>query len=188
MGAYISVGKAQVDRVIRELNTKVVDTKAQQKYLATAMIMGNHILTFDGKLYDMVNFPKAKKGQASPCSYLLARDFQDKKFTLSKLDNAIIVESGKSSCVRIDNLIMCHFEEQGMKVTVDLKNFFASISVSGWYKGKSQGLLGTLNNEAHDDWRLPNNMITNNVNEFMNAYELSGKSQCQLNHKADNVK
>merc|ERR1712142_1112661 len=183
--AYISVGKAQVDRVIRELNTKVVDTKAQQKYLATAMIMGNHILTFDGKLYDMVNFPKTKKGQASPCSYLLARDFQDKKFTLSKLDNAIIVEtpqmtvkirndgqtkttvgngmrfglpveSGKSSCVRIDNLIMCDFVEQGLKVTVDLKNFFTSISVSGWYKGKSQGLLGTLNNEVHDDWRLPN--------------------------------
>jgi len=215
--AYISVGKAQVDRVIRELNTKVVDTKAQQKYLATAMIMGNHILTFDGKLYDMVNFPKAKKGQASPCSYLLARDFQDKKFTLSKLDNAIIVEtpqmtvkirndgqtkttvgngmrfglpveSGKSSCVRIDNLIMCDFVEQGLKVTVDLKNFFTSISVSGWYKGKSQGLLGTLNNEVHDDWRLPNNMITTNINEFLNAYELSGKAVCKLNPKADNAK
>merc|ERR1719462_1025417 len=215
--AYLSVGKAQVDRVIRELNTKVTDTNSQQKYLATAMIKGQHVLTFDGKLYDMPAFQKPKKGAASPCSYLLARDFQDKKFTLSKLDNALIVETpqmvvkirddgqtkttignklkfglpveaGKSTCVRVDNLIMCHFEEQGMKVTVDLKNFFASISVSGWYKGKSQGLLGTLNNEAHDDWRLPNNMITNNVNEFMNAYELSGKSQCQLNHKTDNVK
>merc|ERR1712142_268825 len=213
--AYLSVGKAQVDRVIRELNTKVTDTNSQQKYLATAMIMGQHVLTFDGKLYDMPAFQKPKKGAASPCSYLLARDFQDKKFTLSKLDNALIVETpqmvvkirddgqtkttignklkfglpveaGKSTCVRVDNLIMCHFEEQGMKVTVDLKNFFASISVSGWYKGKSQGLLGTLNNEAHDDWRLPNNMITNNVNEFMNAHELSGKAVCRLNLKADN--
>merc|ERR1712142_1215696 len=214
--AYLSVGKAQVDRVIRELNTKVVDTKAQQKYLATAMIMGDHILTFDGKLYDMVNFPKTK-GKPSACSYLLARDFQDKKFTLSKLDNAIIVdtpqmsvkirndgqtktpignsmkfglpvESGKSSCVRLDNLVMCHFQEQGLKVTVDLKNFFTSISVSGWYKGRSQGLLGTLNNEVHDDWRLPNNMITTNINEFVNAYELSGKAECKLNPKTDNVK
>ena len=51
------------------------------------------------------------------------------------------VESGKSSCVRVDNLIMCHFKEQALKVTVDLKNFFTSISVSGWYKGKSQGKL-----------------------------------------------
>jgi hypothetical protein len=215
--AYLSVGKAQVDRVIRELNTKVTDKTAEQKYLATAMIMGNHYLTFDGKLYDMVNFQKTKKGSPSPCSYLLARDFQDKKFTLSKLDNAIIVEtpqmtvkirndgqtkttignsmkfglpveSGKSTCVRMDNLILCHFKEQGLKITVDLKNFFITISVSGWYKGKSQGLLGTINNEAHDDWRLPNNMITNNINEFVNAYELSGKAQCQLNLKTDNVK
>merc|ERR1719466_203481 len=215
--AYLSVGKAQVDRVIRELNTKVTDTNSQQKYLATAMIMGQHVLTFDGKLYDMPAFQKPKKGAASPCSYLLARDFQDKKFTLSKLDNALIVEtpqmvveirddgqtkttigngmrfglpveSGKSSCVRIDNLIMCDFVEQGLKVTVDLKNFFTSISVSGWYKGKSQGLLGTLNNEVHDDWRLPNNMITTNINEFLNAYELSGKAVCKLNPKADNAK
>lgn len=215
--AYLSVGKAQVDRVIRKLNTKVADTNSQQKYLATAMIMGNHILTFDGKLYDMVKFPKTKKNSPSPCSYLLARDFQDKKFTLSKLDNAIIVEtpqmtvkirddgqtkttigngmrfglpveSGKSTCIRTNNLIMCHFVEQGLKITVDLKNFFTSISVSGWYKGKSQGLLGTLNNEVHDDWRLPNNMITSNINEFLNAYELSGKAVCKLNPKADNAK
>merc|ERR1711962_949079 len=215
--AYLSVGKAQVDRAIRELNTKVTTTNAEQKYLATAMIMGNHILTFDGKLYDMVSFPKAKKGSPSPCSYLLARHFQDKKFTLSKLDNAIIVEtpqmtvkirndgqtkttigngmrfglpveSGKSTCLRVDNLIMCHFQEQGLKVTVDLKNFFTSISVSGWYKGRSQGLLGTLNGEVHDDWRLPNNMITTTINEFVNAYELSGKAVCKLNPKTDNVK
>ena len=66
------------------------------------MIMGNHILTFDGKLYDMVSFPKAKKGSPSPCSYLLARDFQDKKFTLSKLDNAIIVETPQMT-VKIRN-------------------------------------------------------------------------------------
>merc|ERR1712013_771449 len=188
--------------------TNVVKTQAQ---------VDRAILTFDGKLYDMVAFPKMKKGSPSPCSYLLARDFQDKKFTISKLDNAIIVEtpqmavkirndgqtkttignamkfglpveSGKSSCVRVDNLIMCHFKEQALKVTVDLKNFFTSISVSGWYKGKSQGLLGTLNNEVSDDWRLPNKMITTNINEFLNAYELPGKSVCKLNPKADNVK
>ena len=45
-----------------------------------------------------------------------------------------------------------------------------------------------MNNEAHDDWRLPNNMISNNINEFVNAYELSGKAVCKLNIKADNVK
>ena len=52
----------------------------------------------------------------------------------------------------------------------------------------SLGLLGTLNNEVSDDWRLPNKMITTNINEFLNAYELSGKSVCKLNPKADNVK
>ena len=46
--AYISVGKAQVDRAIRKLNTKVTENNAEQKYLG----MSNHfchitiVLTF----------------------------------------------------------------------------------------------------------------------------------------------
>jgi hypothetical protein len=174
-------------------------------------------MTFDGKLYDMVGFTKTKKGKPSPCSYLLARDFKDKKFTLSKLDNAIIVETAKmtvkirndgqtkttigngvkfglpvevgaSRCVRTDNLVMCHFSEEGVKITVDTKNDFITVSVSGWYKGKSQGLFGTINNEAHDEWRLPNSMIANNINEFTNAYELSGNAQCKLDITTDHAK
>jgi len=69
-----------------------------------------------------------------------------------------------------------------------LKNDFTTISISGWHKGKSQGLLGTYNNEAHDEWRLPNNEITSNINEFANAYELSGAPECQLDLKTDNTK
>lgn len=215
--SYLSVGKAHVDRAMRKISTSVNTKKlAEDNYLATAMIMGNRILTFDNKLYDFVEFKKAKKGP-SPCSYLLARDFQDKKFTISKLDNALIVntqdmtvkirqdgntkttingknsfslpvESGASKCVRVDNLILCNFEKEGLKVTVDLKNDFTTISISGWHKGKSHGLLGTYNNEAHDEWRMPNNQITSNINEFANAYELSGAAECQLDLKTDNTK
>jgi len=207
--SFMSLGKAHMDRAVRKMNKVVTNNNVMgEKYLATAMIMGDHILTFDGKFYDFVDAPK------SGCSYLLARDFQDKKFTLRKVDGAIVaetpdmtikirddgrvkatkgnevsfslpVESGSSACVRVDNLILCHFKEQQVKITVDLKNFFTIISVSGWYQGKSQGLLGTFNRESHDDWRMPNSKISTNINEFANAYELSGNPKCRIALETD---
>jgi hypothetical protein len=210
---YLSTSKAVVDRAVRKLNKEVKVRNINEKYTATAMLMGDHVLTFDNTLYNIKDFAKSKQG----CRYLLARDFQDKKFTIVKSDGAITVEtpdmaikirddgrtrttignsvsnslpveSGAAQCVRMDNLILCHFKDQKMKITVDLKNKFTTISVSGWYKGKTQGLLGTYNNEHHDEWRLPNNIITKNINEFTNAYEVSGNPQCQSDLKMDHNK
>ena len=42
------------------------------------------------------------------------------------------------------------------------------------------GIFGTFNRESYDDWTLPSGEVTNNVYEFLNKYELSGKPQCQL--------
>ena len=51
-----------------------------------AMIMGdNHILTFDNKFYDI---PDIKK---PGCTYLLAHDFADDKFSLMKTKGGIII-------------------------------------------------------------------------------------------------
>jgi hypothetical protein len=214
--SIMSLAKAKVDRTVRKMNKDIKDKNVLVQYTATAMIKGDYILTFDNKLYNFVDFVKTKNKGASPCRYLLARDFQDKKFTIVKSDNAISIETpdmaikirddgrvkatiGKedvrmlpvdaknSQCARMDNLVLCHFRDQRLKVTVDLKNGFTIISLSGWYKGKTQGLLGTYNNEGHDDWKLPNSQITKNVNEFVNKYELSGKNKCQMDLKTDHT-
>lgn len=56
--------------------------------LAYAMIFGkNHVMTFDGKFYE---FPKYAK---SSCTYLLARDFHNGKFTILSQENTIITET-----------------------------------------------------------------------------------------------
>merc|ERR1719494_941872 len=75
MKSVLSTGKAQVDRAVRQMSKEVKERKTNigEKYIATAMVMGDYVLTFDNKLYNFVDFVKARNEGVSPCRYLLTR-------------------------------------------------------------------------------------------------------------------
>jgi len=202
---YVNIAKANVAKFIRLAKYKIQSKKMfSADYNEVAMIIGNnHILTFDNKFYDI---PDIKK---PGCQYLLAHDFADDKFTLMKGKDSIVittpemtieikdngitkatigkkvitslpVESSSGECKRKSHRITCHFHEQKIKVSVNLRNSFTKISMSGWHFGKSQGLLGTNNRESYDDTKLPNGEIAKNIFKFVNAYETSGNRKCKL--------
>ena len=127
------------------------------------MIFGsNHVLTFDNKFYNFVDYKHAH------CTYVLAHDFIDHKFSILSQKEAIIVktpemkitihangkteteignkktdvlpvETESNKCIRDQSLVICHFMDQRFKVIVDLKHFAATISLSSWHFGKTQG-------------------------------------------------
>ena len=134
------------------------------------MIFGSHhVMTFDGKLYDIPKFPK------STCTYLLARDFVSGKFTiLSQKENlivqtpdieVIIHQNGRvTSSVKVNRggytfkkeirdlpvqseggscvlkKNVVHCDfKQGLKVRCHNDRFMCTISLSSWYYGKTQG-------------------------------------------------
>jgi len=204
---YTNVAKANVHKMIRVAKYKIQSRGYNMfttDYSDVAMIMGNnHILTFDNKFYDIPDIQKPG------CSYLLAHDFADDKFSLMKQKDGIViatpemtieikddgktkttigkkviaslpVDSSTGECKRKSHRITCHFHEQKIKVSVNLRYSFTKISMSGWHFGKSQGLLGTNNREAFDDTKLPNGEIAKNIFKFVSEYETTGNKKCKL--------
>ena len=130
--------------------------------IVAASLFGNHVLTFDKKYYELV------ENKTPGCGYLLAHDFGNNQFTLKKEGEAIVVdtpdmsiainkngktkarigkqvistlpvESKSGNCIRKDALVKCYFMSKNFKVVVDLKNDITTLSMSGWYYGKTQG-------------------------------------------------
>ena len=133
------------------------------------MIFGkNHVMTFDGKFYDVPSFPKGS------CTYLLARDFKNGDFTiLSQKENLIIqtpdmeviihqngrvtsavkvskngkkevrdlpVETESGMCTAKREGVYCEFK-QGVVVKCDKKHFLCTIKLSSWHYGSTEGTL-----------------------------------------------
>eukprot|EP00794_Sanderia_malayensis_P007911 gene7911-8766_t len=175
-----------------------------------AMIFGkSHVMTFDGKSYEFVNYAKTE------CTYLLARDFKNGNFTILSTKEAIIVKtpdmnirvhsSGRVSgtvverkfnvaklrvvkdlpidtengyCKIFMGIIKCTFK-QGIVLQCSIDYFFCSVELSAWHYGKSQGLLGTNNNELYDEFKTPENTLASTVTDFANSWLVSKDSQCR---------
>jgi hypothetical protein len=200
--------KVQSDRSYRQTRVMLSNlgekssTLAAPTYQAVGMVFGkSHVVTFDQKYYDMIDY------KAPDCSYVLAHDFTDGKFTILRQESKIVVKTpgmtvkigadGKTKtvidgkmteslpvksdsgvCMRYGDFIKCYFMQQKFKVTVDLKHFAAVIGLSGWHHGKSQGLLGTNNRESYDEWKMPNGKVTSDIYQLANAYEVTQKRKC----------
>jgi len=199
--------KAKFYRLVRQ-STQCFN-KDRTTYRDVATIIGNkHVITFDKSLYNLAEIPSPS------CEYILLNDFLTRDFTVTRSMTSLkiktrkmtvqIKDNGKvltsvpgqkiikglpmeiesAKCLRMQNVIVCHFKEQQMKVKIDLKNVVTTISVSGWHQGKLQGLLGTNNMESYDDMTLPTGKITTSSLEFINAYETTGNRKCQIKTQA----
>ncbi len=136
-------------------------------------------MTFDKRFYEF----------AGECSYLLARDFIDGKFSVivnyDKVGGRVVKKSisvasggknieifsnfkvnvdgaqtelpivaGKTYVSREGNFIKVT-NEHGIRVTCDVSHDRCTVDVSGWYYGKTGGLLGTYDNEPANDFTTP---------------------------------
>lgn len=151
---------------------------------------GSHIFTFDGR---HMTFP----GQ---CSYILARDFFEGNFSIvanfdngklksiSLTDKSGYLEINKNGALQSGGKAAEYPQHQGSLYawrnyhTVSMLTTFGAeiecsedlktchIRVSGFYSGKTRGLLGNGNGEPYDDYLLPNGKITESTSELGNAY------------------
>lgn len=151
---------------------------------------GSHIFTFDGR---HLTFP-------GKCSYILARDFVGGNFSVvanmnnGKLKSLSLTDKSGFLEVSSDGLLknggknaeyphhqstlhawrtyhtVSVLSEYGAEVecSEDLKT--CHVRVSGFYSGKTRGLLGNGNSEPYDDYLLPNGKITESTSELGNAF------------------
>ncbi|CRL08258.1 CLUMA_CG020838, isoform A [Clunio marinus] len=151
---------------------------------------GSHIFTFDGR---HLTFP-------GTCSYILSRDFVDGNFSIvanmdnGKLQSISLTDKSGFMDVNKDSVLQSSgknvefpYHQKTLHAwrdyyTVSLLTKYGAqvqctedlttchVSVSGFYSGKTRGLLGNGNNEPYDDYLLPNGKITKSTSELGNAY------------------
>lgn len=143
------------------------------------LVDSHNFYTFDRKYY---NFNGA-------CSYVLAQDFVDGNFSLvvnlegGKFKSILLNDAKDSIELESDMSILVNGKPQdfpvaqgdlsawrrydsanlrsasGVFVTCDLKRQVCQFFLSGFYFGKTRGLLGNMNYEQFDDLVLPNGKV-----------------------------
>jgi hypothetical protein len=68
--------------------------------------------------------------------------------------------------------------DNGFLLECNLLFDVCTFDLSGWYFGKTAGILGTMNNEAFDDYMTSNNQFAKTHDEFINSWSLP-LAECQ---------
>ncbi|XP_053550240.1 uncharacterized protein LOC128641740 [Bombina bombina] len=162
-----------------------------------ALLIGHkHVLTFDGHMVDL----------NSKCSLLLAKDFSNDTFTVilnqgTSEQRSLHVEMNKvaldiypgmkieENCQNVDlplskNGITIKKDankievsnQVGVSVQCDIHHDVCSVTLQGWHHGVSAGLFGTNDNEAQNDFLLPDHSHTNSSQDFLLRWQVD--SQC----------
>lgn len=138
--------------------------------------------------------------------YLLAQDFVDGNFSISarikngKVEGVILSDATDSIELTNKQTVIVNgaaqdfpakqgelvawrryptsnaYHKAGARVYCTPNLHFCSFHVSGFYFGKTKGILGTINNEIYDELSLPNGKVADQLGEFVNAYTLDGSS------------
>lgn len=184
-----------------------------------ALLVGSrHIITFDKNFaeFDAEDFGEMISRTQTlneGCSYLLAHDFIDNRFSFilksSKLTNqnrnflskTFVIKSGDeqieielgnpmgtihigSNLTSILPTIVGDFmvtrelnvvavsSKRGFWVECNLEFDVCSIELSGWFFGKTAGVLGTMNNEKFDDFTMADNDISPSATDFVDSWKL----------------
>lgn len=180
---------------INTLNAAITTKNVVPPFSAHAQIVGNgQVRSFDGTFFSF---------RPTDCSYLLVSDFLHNRFSLSvhynngqrshlsfmdgstliEVDNSLKVTVqgrqmrlpqliGKTFIQRYKNRLMLESGD-GLKLECNGVNHICSVTVSGWYFGKTGGLFGIYDNEPSNDFMAPNRDILANPIDFVRSWQLS---------------
>lgn len=76
---------------------------------------------------------------------------EDSPSTLTNLKLPIELENGTTYVYQAENVITVERKQNQLQLECNLKFDLCTLELSGWYHGKTAGILGTMNNEPMDD-------------------------------------
>ena len=183
---------------VRSFSNVVNSKSLLPPFSAYAMLIGDaHFLTFDGRLFSATG----------ECSYLLTSDFGNDRFSIvgnyrnkKRISINVLVDDSSIEIFRdgrvvIDKLrvelpklfgssYLKHeqnriilYNKKGFVLNCNLVHHICTIKLSGWYFGRNGGLLGVYDNEASNDFMLPNRTIIQDVAPFIESWQI--KDQCK---------
>ncbi|XP_076235875.1 apolipoprotein lipid transfer particle [Calliopsis andreniformis] len=98
--------------------------------------------------------------------------------TISNLQLPIEMENGTTYIYQTENVITVERKQNQLRLECNLKFDLCTLELSGWYYGKTAGILGTMNNEAMDDTTSPNGIVVPDVKRFAQSWSIDNKDDC----------
>lgn len=98
------------------------------------------------------------------------------------LATALPVQINNKTIVYRELDILVIRSEDGFELNCNLQFDFCWFELSGWYFGKTAGIMGTPNNEIYDDFIMSNHTIAKDIVEFKKSWAFD---QCKNDHPAE---
>ncbi|NXI70623.1 APLP protein, partial [Anseranas semipalmata] len=171
-----------------------------------AMLIGNrHLMTFDGKIYDLAtkcSVLLAKDFVHNTFTVILNEEISDSRSLYVEMNQSMIniyprlKVSVEENCQGLDQSLKKNTtdsrretnkiemsDQKGVSLSCDFQYDLCTVTLAGWHHGISAGLFGTNDNEAGNEWILPNHSFTDNVQEFTQSWQVNKCSLTQKNVK-----
>ncbi|XP_068726618.1 uncharacterized protein [Montipora capricornis] len=87
------------------------------------------------------------------------------------------VQTLKTSVLREGSFIVLR-HNLGLEIVCDVEHYLCTFNIAKWYHGRMAGLLGTNNNERHDEFMTIYNNLTKNFTTFVNSWEATRDPEC----------
>ena len=195
---------------INTLNTAIATKNVVPPFSAHAQIFGdNKVRTFDGQIYSfdgtdcdylltsdflhnrfsvVANFEGGKR------THLTIMTDEGKTIRISndpsmkvKVDNRAInlPHHVQSSFIRREGNKVILENSEGLRVQCNHVHNTCSITVSGWYFGKTGGLLGIYDGEPSNDFMTPERKVVRNKDEFVTSWRVG--EECTAASSRNNI-
>ncbi|XP_041257507.1 uncharacterized protein LOC121334429 [Onychostruthus taczanowskii] len=178
-----------------------------------AMLVGTkHLVTFDGRMYDLASKCSvllAKDFVHSAFTVILNEETRNSRSLYVEMNQTVITiyprlkiskmynfSFSEENCQVLDQSLENSTmnsrqgtnkievsDQKGVSVTCDFQYDLCTVTLAGWHHGVSAGLFGTNDNEAGNEWMVPNGSFTDNVKEFTQSWQVNKCSLVQKKEK-----
>merc|ERR1712117_933650 len=107
------------------------------------------------------------------------------KVTLDKRNSQLPIQFDHTYAYREENTIVVENSE-GLKVSCNTVYNVCTFTISGWYFGKTGGLLGIYDNEPSNDWMTSDREIVTSLEDFVNSWSVTHDRQCPVRFFSNN--
>lgn len=90
----------------------------------------------------------------------------------SNLPLPIELKNGTTYVYQQDNIVTIERKRDQLRLECNLKFDLCTLELSGWYYGKTAGLLGTMNNEKIDDSITSSGILTKDIDRFSKSWSI----------------
>ncbi|XP_064529642.1 uncharacterized protein LOC135423377 [Pseudopipra pipra] len=165
-----------------------------------ALLVGTkHLVTFDGKMYDLASKCSvllAKDFVHNAFTIILSEETSKSRSLYVEMNQTVIsihprlkiskmfsfteencqvldksLEKNTTNSRRETNKIEIS-NQKGVSLSCDFQYDLCTVTLAGWHHGISAGLFGTNDNEAGNEWMLPNGSFTDNLQEFTQSWQV----------------